>query len=141
MDAVNNQCGTTPCKVFPSGDRLAEEFDKLVYHQDEPFAGASVYSQWCVMRAARENGVPVLLDGQGGDEALCGYKKYALFYLKSLLRQRRFMAAARHGWQTLCNGDRQLLDLRQGTRYLPSFLRGQHRLLDLVDRYAALSRR
>jgi asparagine synthase (glutamine-hydrolysing) len=39
--------------------------------------------QWFVMRAARENGIPVMLDGQGGDETLLGYRRYfAAFMLE-----------------------------------------------------------
>ncbi|CAN5581467.1 asparagine synthase (glutamine-hydrolyzing) [soil metagenome] len=44
--------------------------------QDEPFAGLSVFMQDAVMRKARELGISVLLDGQGGDEVFLGYPKY-----------------------------------------------------------------
>jgi asparagine synthase (glutamine-hydrolysing) len=123
MDEVNRYCGATAFKVFPSGDDFARELENVVYHQDEPFAGTSIYSQWCVMRAARENGIPVLLDGQGGDEALCGYRKYSFFYLKQLLQQFRYATAIRHAAMMFTRGDSQLFQLREGARYLPRFLR------------------
>ena len=50
----------------PAGDREA---------QDEPFGSTSIVAQWYVMRAAREAGLKVMLDGQGGDEVLAGYPR------------------------------------------------------------------
>jgi asparagine synthase (glutamine-hydrolysing) len=48
----------------------------VIKTQDEPFAGLSVFMQDAVMREARRLNVPVLLDGQGGDEVFLGYPKY-----------------------------------------------------------------
>jgi asparagine synthase (glutamine-hydrolysing) len=44
-----------------------------------------MFAQWCVMRLVSENGVRVLLDGQGADEMLGGYRPYGV-YLGELLR-------------------------------------------------------
>jgi len=55
------------------GDALLEQIDRLVTAQDEPFASATVFAQWEVMRLAQREGIKVLLDGQGGDELLAGY--------------------------------------------------------------------
>lgn len=71
--------------IFPSGEMLWEEIDGLIWHQEEPFVSTSIYAQWNVMRLARENGVPVLLDGQGADEMLAGYHTYFNTYLAHLL--------------------------------------------------------
>jgi asparagine synthase (glutamine-hydrolysing) len=59
--------------VFPDGNMLWEELQKLVWHQEEPFSSTSIYAQWNVMRKAASKGIKVLLDGQGGDELLAGY--------------------------------------------------------------------
>jgi asparagine synthase (glutamine-hydrolysing) len=59
--------------VDPTADGLLDQLDQLVAGQEEPFASSSIYAQWCVMRAAREAGVTVLLDGQGADEIFGGY--------------------------------------------------------------------
>jgi asparagine synthase (glutamine-hydrolysing) len=53
--------------------------------QEEPFAGASVVMQYFVMEAARGANIPVLLDGQGADEALLGYERYFADYCIQLL--------------------------------------------------------
>jgi len=76
--------------VFPSGERLWDEMNDLVWHQEEPFRSTSIYAQWNVMRLARESGVPVLLDGQGADEMLAGYHTYFNTYLAHLLYGGRF---------------------------------------------------
>ncbi len=38
----------------------------------------------------REEGVKVLLGGQGGDEIFAGYRKFLVFHLRRLLQQRHF---------------------------------------------------
>jgi asparagine synthase (glutamine-hydrolysing) len=60
--------------VEPTGDELLDDLDDLVRAHEEPVGSSSVYAQYRVMRAAREAGVAVLLDGQGADELLGGYR-------------------------------------------------------------------
>jgi asparagine synthase (glutamine-hydrolysing) len=73
--------------VFPQAEGFWDELERVIWHQDEPVGGASAYAQWCVMREARKQGIPVLLDGQGGDETLCGYRKFYFFYLWHLMKR------------------------------------------------------
>lgn len=80
IDKTNVQAFFT----WPDEDGFLNDFDKLCYHQEEPFPSASIYAQYCVMQKAKEEGVTVLLDGQGADEILGGYEYYFDFYLKSL---------------------------------------------------------
>jgi asparagine synthase (glutamine-hydrolysing) len=47
-----------------------------VRRQAEPFGGVSVIAYDAIYRAARDEGVTVLLDGNGVDEAFLGYSKY-----------------------------------------------------------------
>jgi asparagine synthase (glutamine-hydrolysing) len=70
--------------VFPTMDSFIHDFDKLIYHQEEPFGSASIYNQYTVMRLAKQNNVKVLLDGQGADEILGGYIEYYFHYLTRL---------------------------------------------------------
>lgn len=84
--------------VYPQAQGLLEELERVLYHADEPIHSASPYAQWCVMRAARQNGVVVMLDGQGADEQLAGYPGYRAVFLAELVRQGRlkdFVRAAR----------------------------------------------
>lgn len=78
--------------VVPTVDRLLADLGRLAWHQDEPFQSTSMFAQWCVMDRVRERGVTVLLDGQGADEVLAGYRPF-LPFLADLLRQRRFSEA------------------------------------------------
>ena len=48
-------------------------FPDLVRHRDDPIADISGYGYCAVAQRAREEGVPVLLQGQGGDELFWGY--------------------------------------------------------------------
>lgn len=74
VDIVIQKTNTEKNYVFPDGDDgLWIELPKVIWHMDEPFGSASVYSQYCVMRKASQRGVTVVLDGQGGDEFLAGY--------------------------------------------------------------------
>jgi asparagine synthase (glutamine-hydrolysing) len=69
---------------WPDEDMFVNDFDKILYHQEEPFGGASIMAQWSVMKLAKENEVTVLLDGQGADEILAGYHYYFSTYINEL---------------------------------------------------------
>jgi asparagine synthase (glutamine-hydrolysing) len=60
-------------RVVPEADELLNDLGDLVRDQEEPFTSLSIYAQWRVNQAARDAGVTVLLDGQGGDELFAGY--------------------------------------------------------------------
>ncbi|MEM2045698.1 MAG: asparagine synthase (glutamine-hydrolyzing) [Candidatus Caldarchaeum sp.] len=77
--------------VYPDPARLPEEIEKLTWHQEQPFFSTSIYAQWNVMRLAKEQGVTVLLDGQGGDETLGGYHFYFGSYFRDLFLRLRWM--------------------------------------------------
>ena len=70
--------------VVPTGAELREDLEAVVADQEEPFGSASIYAQWRVMRAAREAGITVLLDGQGADELFGGYPGLAGWATRAL---------------------------------------------------------
>lgn len=69
--------------------QLANDWEKLCYHHEEPFGSASVYAQYKVFELAKQYDVKVLLDGQGADETLAGYHKYYKWYWQELFRNRK----------------------------------------------------
>jgi len=121
--AAANAMGATPHLVFPTADDFWDVFQRMAWHQDMPFFSLSFYAQWCVMRAARDAGVKVLLDGQGGDEVFGGYAKFRYAYLMSLLRSGQWGRMTLEASHMLRQGDLYVLDLRRGYRYLPGALR------------------
>jgi asparagine synthase (glutamine-hydrolysing) len=70
--------------VTPTADDWIKYFEQLMYYQEEPLQSSSVLTQFLVYRLAKENNITVLLDGQGSDEILGGYKKYTHWYLQQL---------------------------------------------------------
>lgn len=72
--------------VTPNATTLIQDFEKLVYHQEEPFLSASIYAQFRVFGLAADHSVKVMLDGQGADELLAGYHKYYSWYWQELYR-------------------------------------------------------
>lgn len=70
--------------IEPTKDEFINSIDDVIYTQEEPFGGPSIFMQYFVMKKAKEIGCTVLLDGQGGDETLVGYERYYPSYLMSL---------------------------------------------------------
>jgi asparagine synthase (glutamine-hydrolysing) len=73
-------------KVRPTYEDFAHALPDIVRTQEEPFGGPSICMQWFVMRTAREHGIPVMMDGQGGDETLLGYRRYFAAFMLDRLR-------------------------------------------------------
>jgi asparagine synthase (glutamine-hydrolysing) len=87
--------GARSTYVHPSAEDLAHELPAMVAVQGEPVGGPSVFAQYHVFRAARADGVIVMLDGQGADELLAGYKPMSVSALAALLRRGRVRDAWR----------------------------------------------
>jgi asparagine synthase (glutamine-hydrolysing) len=83
-ETVHKAARTRWHSVEPTAEGLLTEIAHFVWMNELPTGSASQYAQWCVFRLAKEHGVTVLLDGQGGDELLGGYEQYFEAYLASL---------------------------------------------------------
>jgi asparagine synthase (glutamine-hydrolysing) len=93
VDMIAKVSGAAVYKVKPSADELLADLDDLIYIQDEPFGSTSIYAQYRVMRLAGEQGIKVMLDGQGADEMLGGYRPYFAARLASLIRRMQWLRA------------------------------------------------
>lgn len=91
---VAQRAGVQSRVLYPSKEGYWEDISRVLYHQDEPFGGASIYSEWEVMREASKH-VKVVLDGHGGDEVFAGYKDYRLAFLADLLERRKWLTFGR----------------------------------------------
>jgi asparagine synthase (glutamine-hydrolysing) len=84
-EAVVEAVGAEPHWVTFSAEDVVADLPRIVWDQDEPFGSTSHVAQWYVMKAAREAGVKVMLDGQGGDEVFAGYHTSFAPRLRDLL--------------------------------------------------------
>lgn len=73
--------------VTPTADALLSDMEQLIFQQEEPFQSSSIYAQYKVYELAKQNGVKVILDGQGADEILAGYHKYIHWFLQEKIRE------------------------------------------------------
>ncbi|MEO6053012.1 MAG: asparagine synthase (glutamine-hydrolyzing), partial [Chthoniobacterales bacterium] len=107
MEAVEACTGSTAHHIFPDQDQAMALLSKLVWHQDEPLANASIFGQYELFRHAKSDNVLVMLDGQGGDEQLASYPQFFGLHLLNQFLTSSFAntaAEARalkkfHGWK------------------------------------------
>ena len=69
-------------EVKLSREEFFEALPRLIWHEDEPIVWPSSIPLYFVARLAREN-VTVVLTGEGSDETLAGYSRYAWTLLNS----------------------------------------------------------
>jgi asparagine synthase (glutamine-hydrolysing) len=95
VDRAARSAGAVVHKTSASATQLAADLEQLILQQEEPFGSTSIFAQRRVFQAAREAGIKVMLDGQGADELLGGYRTYLVTRAGSLIRSGRLPEAAR----------------------------------------------
>jgi asparagine synthase (glutamine-hydrolysing) len=65
----------------PSAEEFRQDIEELMWHQEQPFASASIFAQYRVFKLMKAKGVKVALDGQGADELFAGYDDYLSAYV------------------------------------------------------------
>lgn len=73
---VATHIGSDHHEVRMSREEFFESLPRLIWHEDEPIVWPSSVSLYFVARLARER-VTVVLTGEGSDETLAGYTRYA----------------------------------------------------------------
>ena len=94
IDAANRAIRSTPHHVTPTAADVLDDFDRFVFSHDEPVGSLSQYAAYAVARLTRHAGVPVTLNGQGGDEILSGYWQCYFAHMKSEASRRRVFPLA-----------------------------------------------
>lgn len=118
---AENACVVEHHAVEPTADDLLDDLDDLVLAHEEPVGSSSIYAQYRVMRAAREAGVTVLLDGQGADELFGGYRGANGWALRAE-GPAAVASAVRRGGE-----DRRAVLVALGAERLPRALAVRHR--------------
>jgi asparagine synthase (glutamine-hydrolysing) len=67
-----------PHLIYPRGEDIFSLSERLIWHMDEPYQSQSAFLAWHVFEAARNAGVPVVLNGQGADEYTSCYGETAM---------------------------------------------------------------
>ena len=79
----------------PTGEEWLDDLQSMIYAADSPMLSTSTYAQYRVMKLASENGIKVLLDGQGADELFAGYSHFDNTYYNELAISLRFLTLYR----------------------------------------------
>ncbi len=108
-DAVVAKIRAEPHYTTPDPLRFLEELDSFLYMQDEPVGSLSIYAGYCIARLTKEAGIPVTLNGQGGDEILSGYWQSYFLYLRALGEHGHILPLAKHFTGALMSGGNPLL--------------------------------
>jgi asparagine synthase (glutamine-hydrolysing) len=129
-----NSTGATLHRVTASALELAHDMDDLIRVQGEPFGSTSIYAQYRVLQRAKAAGIKVLLDGQGADEILAGYRYNLAARVVSLVRQGDWSGVAKllSGAQRLSGSSILDVVLRAGEHLAPPNLR--HHLRRAIGR-------
>lgn len=94
-DKINKYIKAKPHKVIVNPLELANDLTELISAQGEPFGSSSIYAQYRVFKLAKQNGITVLLEGQGSDELFAGYHGYPGSRIKSLIEKKQFLKLLR----------------------------------------------
>ena len=97
---ASDNANTILTPVLTKEENWFETLKKISWHMDAPGYSPAVIPMWNIMKCSKNNNVSVLLDGQGADELLGGYKNYMVknFLLQSRNnRNIKFMIAEFNG--------------------------------------------
>ena len=66
---------------------ILKSFDKVIYHLDEPQADPAPINVYNICKAARKDGIKVLLGGTAGDDILSGYRRHQALNFESVVEK------------------------------------------------------
>jgi asparagine synthase (glutamine-hydrolysing) len=72
-------------EIVPANIDILRDFDKMIYHLDEPQSDPAPLNVYNICQKAREQGYTVLLGGAAGDDVFSGYRRHqSLFYERKI---------------------------------------------------------
>jgi len=82
-------------KMLEINPDIEDLLPKIIWHLDEPLADPAAINTYLICEQAQARGIPVLLNGMGGDEIFAGYRKQ-LACLKADIYQNLIPASLRN---------------------------------------------
>ena len=79
-------------QTYPDETSFLEDVSDLLFYADSPMLTTSTYAQYKVMQLASQQGVKVLLDGQGADELFAGYDYFDAIYWNELITKLKVLS-------------------------------------------------
>lgn len=64
---------------------ILKDFDKMIWHLDEPQADVAPLNVFKIAQLAKENGIKVLIGGTAGDDLFSGYRRHQALNLEKYL--------------------------------------------------------
>ncbi len=108
VDVVARAIRAERHSTSPDVEDVRRDLDDFVYAHDEPVGSLSQYAAYAVARLTRGAGVPVTLNGQGGDEILSGYWQTYFAHLQGLGRRDPLALAVHAAGAAAPGGNREL---------------------------------
>ena len=87
---VADDCNVLWNKAYCDSSNLMSELANIIYYQDVPLLSTGTYAQYKVMQNAKYHNIPILLDGQGGDELFAGYLEFYVSQCLNFIKNGNF---------------------------------------------------
>lgn len=80
--------GADSCLHFPKPENVVQNIDKVIWHNDIPILHGSPTVHWLLYQKIKDenDSRKVIIEGQGGDEILCGYGDFYWAFLNEYLK-------------------------------------------------------
>jgi len=73
--------------IVPASIDIVKDFDKMIWHLDEPQADAAPLNVLNICTYARQNGIKVLLGGTAGDDLFSGYRRHQVLKMEVIFNK------------------------------------------------------
>jgi asparagine synthase (glutamine-hydrolysing) len=128
-------------EIEPEAAGLASLLPAFAKAMGEPVFSTTAFAHWRLMQSIREQGIKVVINGQGSDEAFAGYGKYVVGYrLLDLLLSRpldamaEFQASKQNlgfsGGMMVAQIAKAILGRRAASKFRSRWIEGVTQLLD-----------
>jgi asparagine synthase (glutamine-hydrolysing) len=83
VDQTLKTIDAIPHFINPQTDDFFTDFNKMMYHQEQPVMGISVFVHYLIMKEISKYNLKVHYNGHGGDELFGGYTSHYISYISN----------------------------------------------------------